>query len=288
MAVSSETSGRRRVVVTGLGAATGAGWGVAALRESTRAGRTAIGPFDRIDHSRQRTHVAGQVPPEPASAAAAPVGWARLSHADRFALYSALEAVAQAGLGPAPSGPQAGVCFGSTTGGLYETELYFERLVRAPGSRPDRRLLASHTHAAPAETVARYFGIEGPVETVSSACASGGLAIEQTLRAVRSGEIDLALAGGSDSLTLTTYSGFNALRSVDQRPCRPFRVDRAGLSLGEGGAVLVVEELAHALARGQRPLAELLGAGSSCDAGHMTAPNAEGLGAALAIERALE
>jgi 3-oxoacyl-[acyl-carrier-protein] synthase II len=89
-------------------------------------------------------------------------------------------------------------------------------------------------------------------------------------------------------LTLTTYSGFNALRAVDEQPCRPFRADRAGMSLGEGGAVLVFEELAHATARGRRPLAEILGAGSSCDANHMTAPDADGLGAAAAIERALE
>jgi 3-oxoacyl-(acyl-carrier-protein) synthase len=285
---SSPTSLERRVVVTGLGAVTAAGWGVTPFRETTRAGRTSIGPFDCIDHTPQRTHVAGQVPPAPAALDAGRTRWNRLSHADRFALFAAYEAVGQAGFEAPLAGRSVGVFFGSTTGGLFETEKYFERLVREPGSRPHRTLLASHAHSAPAETVARHLGVEGPVETVSSACASGSLAIEQALRAVRSGEVDCALAGGSDTLTLTTYSGFNALRAVDERPCRPFRSDRAGLSLGEGGAVLVLEGLDHALARGALPLAEILGAGSSCDASHMTAPQAEGLGASIAIERALE
>jgi len=142
--------------------------------------------------------------------------------------------------------------------------------------------------SAPAETVARYLGVRGPVETVSSACASGGLAIEQAFRALRSGEVDVAIAGGADCLCLTTYSGFNALRAVDEQACRPFRGDRAGMSLGEGGAALILETIDHARARGARVLAEVLGAGASCDAHHMTAPQSEGSGASIAIERALQ
>ena len=278
----------RRVVVTGLGAVSAAGWGVTPLRAALRSGCTAIGPFDRFNHAAQRTHIAGQVPPPPT-----PVGmgrsvrWHRLSNSDRFALFSACEAAAHAGLSLPLDGRLAGVFFGSSTGGLIETERYFEQLVRRPGSRPPRTLLASHLLGAPAETVARHLGVQGPVETISSACASGGLAIEQALRAVRASEVDVALAGGADCLCLTTYSGFNSLRAVAEGPCRPFRADRAGMSLGEGGAVLVLEALEHARARGARPLAEVLGAGSTCDANHMTAPHAEGHWAALAVERAL-
>jgi 3-oxoacyl-[acyl-carrier-protein] synthase II len=278
---------RRRVVVTGLGAATAAGWGVAALREATRSGRTAIGPFDRFDHQRQRTHVAAQVPAGPPARPAPRIHWSRLSNSDRFALFSTLEALEQAGFTAPLDTDAAGIFFGSSTGGLLEAERYFEELVRHPGTQPPRALLASHPLSAPAETVARHLGIRGPVETVSSACASGGLAVEQALRAVRSGEVDLAIAGGADCLCLTTYSGFNALRAVDERPCRPFRADRAGLSLGEGGAAMVLEDLESARLRGARPLAEILGAASSCDANHMTAPHSEGAGAALAMEGAL-
>lgn len=216
------------------------------------------------------------------------MGWNRLSNSDRFALFSACEAATHAGLSEPLDGCRAGVFFGSSTGGLIETERYFEELVRHPGSRPSRNLLASNLLCAPAETVARHLGVQGPVETVSSACASGGLAIEQALRAVRASDVDVALAGGADCLSLTTYSGFNSLRAVDERPCRPFRADRAGLSLGEGGAVLVLEALDHARARGARPLAEVLGAASTCDANHMTAPQAEGHWAAAAIARAID
>ena len=279
---------RRRVVVTGLGAVTAAGWGVAPFLRAARSGQTTIGPFDRFDHARQRTHIAGQVPPMPLAAMKQRVPWRQLSNSDRFALCSAFEAAEQAGLTVPIGVRHAGVFFGSSTGGLFEGEQYFQELVCRPEHRPPQTRLASHVLSAPAETVARHLGVQGPVETVSSSCASGGMAIEQALRAVRDGEVDVALAGGADCLSLTTYSGFNALRAVDERPCRPFRADRAGLSLGEGGAVLVIEALEHARARGAEPLAELLGAGSSCDAGHMTAPHADGLGASLAIGRALE
>lgn len=278
---------RRRVVVTGLGAVSAAGWGLTPFQEALRSGVTVIGPFDRFDHMADRTHVAGQVPTEPRPPDTVRARWNRLSNAERFGLFSAVEAADLAGLA-IPLGSRTGVFFGSSTGGMFETERYYEELVRSPRSRPRRTLLASHSLNGPAETVARHFEIEGPVETVSSACASGGLAIEQALRALRAGEVDLALAGGADCLCRTTYSGFNSLRAVDERPCRPFRADRAGMSLGEGGATLVLETLEHARARGGRVLAELLGAGSSCDANHMTAPQAEGVWAALAMERALE
>jgi 3-oxoacyl-(acyl-carrier-protein) synthase len=279
---------KRRVVVTGVGAVSAAGWGVPALRTAVRSGRTSIGPFDRFDHAAQRTHIAGQVPAAAARRELGPnVRWHRLPASDSFALHSALEAAGNAGLSLPLEDERAGVFFGSSTGGLLETERYFEGLVRRPGSRPPRRLLASHLIGTPAETVAHHLGVCGPVETISSACASGGLAIEQALRAIRALEVDIAIAGGADCLSLTTYSGFNALRAVDENPCRPFRVGRAGISLGEGGAVLVLEALEHAVARGAQPLAEVLGAASTCDAHHMTAPLAEGEHAALAIERAI-
>lgn len=279
----------RRVVVTGLGAVTAAGWGVGRFQEAVRSGRTAIAPFDRFDHSAQRTHLAGQVPPEPSDGRTARARPERLSNADRFALFAACEAAGQAGLAlPFEQDSRAGVFFASSTGGMFETEQFFGDLLLQKERHPPRRLLTSHSLSAPAETVAQHLGIHGPVETISSACASGGLAIEQALRALRSAEVDLAIAGGADCLCRTTYSGFNSLRAVDERACRPFRADRAGMSLGEGGAALVLETAESASARGATVLAELLGVGSSCDANHMTAPHPEGLWAALAIERALE
>jgi 3-oxoacyl-[acyl-carrier-protein] synthase II len=284
--MASEARDRRRAVVTGLGAVSACGWGVAALRAGLRSGRTAIGPFQRFDHRRHRTHVAAEAPPGPPPWFVRGPRWERLSLADRFAVFAAREALGQSGLA-APLGERAaGVFFASSTGGLLESERYFARLL-PPGPRPPLRWMASQEINGPGDAVARDLAVTGPVQTLSSACASGALALEAALAAIRSGEVDLAVAGGSDSLCEITYAGFNSLRAVDEAPCRPFREDRAGLSIGEGAGVLVLESLDHARARGAVSLAELAGAGGSCDASHMTAPHPQGAGAALAVTRAL-
>ena len=284
--MAGEGSDRRRAVITGLGAVSAWGWGVDALRAGLRSGRTAIGPFQRFDHSRHRTHVAGEVPAGPPPGFARGPRWGRLSLADRFAVFAAREALAQAGL-EGPLGERAaGVFFGSSTGGMLESERYLADLLQ-PGTRPRLALMSSQQINGPGDAVARELGITGPVQTLSSACASGALAMEAALAAIRSGEVDLAITGGSDSLCEITYSGFNALRAVDEQPCRPFREGRSGMSIGEGAGVVVLESLEHARARGATPLAELRGSGASCDASHMTAPHPEGAGAALAISRAL-
>jgi 3-oxoacyl-[acyl-carrier-protein] synthase II len=148
--------------------------------------------------------------------------------------------------------------------------------------------MASQQLNGPGDAVARHLGISGPVETVSSACASGSLAIASALDAIRSGEVDVAITGGADSLCLLTYSGFNALRLVDPRPCVPFRTDRQGLSIGEGAGTMILESPDHARKRGVQPLARLLGAAGTCDAHHMTAPHPKGEGSARAIQLALQ
>jgi len=289
--VTNETAAGRacRVAVSGVGAVSGFGWGVVPLWEGLRAGRSAIRPFQRFDSALHRTHLAAEVAAEPpAGLARACREWRRLSQADRFALCAALEAVAGAGLAApfADADPTVGVWFGSSTGGMFESEEFFRAFVT------DRRrarvgALAAQQVNGPGDAIARHLGVTGPVATVSSACASGALALGAALAAVRSGEVDVALAGGADSLCQLTYAGFNALRSVDEGACRPFRADRAGMSFGEGAAVLVLEPLARVLARGAEPLAVLAGAGASCDAHHMTAPDPSGSGAAAAVAAAL-
>ena len=277
----------RRVAVSGIGAVCGLGWGVGALWEGLRAGRPGFAPIRRFDPSQHRTRLAAEAAEPPAGLARAVPGWRRLSVADRFAVSAALEAMARAGL-EVPFGEEegAGVFFGSSTGGMFESEEFFSDFLR------DRRrgrlsALVSQQVNGPGDAVARLLGATGPVETLSSACASGALALGAALEAVRSGEVDVAIAGGSDSLCQLTYAGFNALRSVDEGPCRPFRAGRAGMSFGEGAAVLVLEPLERVLARGAEPLAVLAGAGSSCDAYHMTAPDPAGTGAAAALQAAL-
>lgn len=271
----------------------GLGWGVVPLWEGLRAGRSAIGPFRRFDHRLHRTHVAAEAGDAPEELARSIPGWDRLSVADRFAVAAGIEAMRQAGL-PVPfdgwsedqDDPEAGVFWGSSTGGMWEAEGFFRDFV-TDRRRSRLRDLASHQVNAPGDALARHLGVTGPVQTFSSACASGALALGAALEAVRSGEVDLALAGGSDSLCQLTYAGFNALRSVDEAGCRPFRAGRAGMSLGEGAAVLVLEPMERVLARGAAPLAVFAGAGASCDAHHMTAPDPSGAGAAVALAAAL-
>lgn len=279
----------RRVVVTGVGAVSGLGWGVGPLWEGLRAGRTGIGPFRRFDHSLHRTHVAAEAGDPPPDLSRRFPGWRRLSLADRFALFAAAEALEQSGLEPPfdEGDVTAGVWFGSSTGGMLEGEIFFASFFPRRGRRARLSALISHPVNGPGDAIARHLRATGPVQTLSSACASGALALGAALDAVRSGEVDVVVAGGSDSLCQLTYAGFNALRSVDEVPCRPFRAARAGMSFGEGAAALVLEPLERALARGAVPLAELMGAGASCDAHHMTAPEPGGSGAAAALEAAL-
>lgn len=274
---------REPVAVTGLGAVSGYGWGVPALWQGVNSGLTAIGDFRRFDHAAYRTHVAAQVPDGPALDAA--LG-RRLTLADRFALVAAGEALAAAGLGE-PLGPAVGLFFGSSTGGMFEAEEYFDGLASRRGGARIDRLVAQPT-SGPGDAVARASGISGPVVTLASACASANLALGTALDALRSGEVDVAIAGGSDSLCRLTFAGFNALRAVDERPCRPFRVERLGMSIGEGAAVLVLETRDGAARRGARPLGWLAGTGASCDAHHMTAPDPAGDGITRAVVAALD
>lgn len=274
-------------MVTGLGAVSASGWGVPSLERALQAGVTEIRPLRRFDAAGQRTRVGGEVPPPTGEVLARLPDWRRLTWADRFAVAAALEAAGQARLPGDLGGMQAGVFFASSTGGMPECERWFAEMLRDSASaRPGA--LGSQQVNGPGDAVARRLGVRGPVETVSSACASGALAVQSALGALRRGEVELALAGGADALCLTTYAGFNALRSVDATPCRPFRRSRAGLSLGEGAGVLVLETAQSAIRRGVKPLAEVAGAGASCDAHHMTAPLPDGAAAARAARTALE
>lgn len=252
-----------------------------------RSNRTGIGPTRHFETRGHRTEIAGEAPAPDAEISAGLDRWSHYSRADRFAVVAAREACRQAGVAP-ELGVEAGVFLGGSTAGMAEGEEYFRDLVDGDSEAPPLRLLASHQLNGPGDEVARLLGAAGPVRSFTSACASGGLAIGAALDALRRGEIEVAIAGGSDALCQLTYAGFNSLRAVDSQPCRPFRRERAGLSLGEGAGMLVLESWDRARRRGVEPLAELLGAGASCDAYHMTAPNPQGSGAALAIERALD
>jgi 3-oxoacyl-[acyl-carrier-protein] synthase II len=270
--------GRGAAVITGLGAVCSYGWGVAALRAGLLDDGTALRRLSVFDAGRHRTALAGEVPPAPGVE-----GWS-LSRCDRFAIAAAREAVRQAGLLPGQLAG-AGVFCGSSNGGLLEGESFYRDL--CSGTRLSLRRIASHQNNGPGDAVARDLAVGGPVVTCSSACTSSNMALWAALESLRAGEVEVAVAGGADALCEVTYAGFNALRAVDPAPARPFRADRAGLSLGEGAGFLVLESPAHARARGARVIAELAGAGATCDAHHMSAPKEDGRGPADAMRAAL-
>lgn len=289
MSDQAESRDRGRIVVTGIGAVSPFGPGVDVLWEGLARGEERIRPVELFSTEGHRTRLAAEVRELPDGLPAGlvlPRG-SRPSRTDRFALHAAHEAWRMAGL-PLPAPAEAGLFLGSSTGGLYEGEEAYWRLRRTGPERARAKPFAPQPNGTPADAVALAFGLTGPVEALATACAASTMALEAALDSLRAGEVRFALAGGSDGLCQTTFGGFNSLRAVDEAPARPFREDREGLSLGEGAGFLVLETEAEAAARGATILAVLAGAGSTCDAFHMTAPGPEGAGAARAMRLALE
>ena len=278
---------RRSVAVTGLGAVTALGGDLAALLAGIGEGRCGIGPLTRFAH-RGRCAIAAQVPEsvELTARLLPPATARRLSRGDRFALAVAREACRGAGLEHSERATTA-LYVGATTGGMAETEEAFRR--RRAGE--DRRWRLSRLLGTPLSTsaavVSQALGIFGPRATFSTACSSSALAVAQAAEAIRRGGAPVALVIGTDALCRLTYAGFDALQALDPVPCRPFDRDRRGLSLGEGAAALVLEDLEHARARGARPRALVLGHATTADAHHVTAPHPEGRGALAALRAAL-
>ncbi|HJZ84210.1 MAG TPA: beta-ketoacyl synthase N-terminal-like domain-containing protein [Polyangia bacterium] len=232
-------------LVTGLGAHSAFGRGVDALWQGALSGQTAI--------------------------RAGRYGWAASVAGGVDVLSAAREAIEDAQLQAADVRAAALVC-GTTTGGMARW--------LAGETGPE---LAYH---GPAAALARALGLGGPLLVPSVACASGTAAVGMALDLVRSERAQVVLCGGTDVLTEFVAHGFAALQALDPNgPARPFDRSRAGLSLGEGAAFLVLEGAAHAARR--RPRARLVGAGLAGDAVHMTAPDREGRGAARAIRAAL-
>lgn len=278
----------KRVVVTGIGAITAAGPGVAALRAALHGERTCIGEVTLFDTGGLKTHIAGEVRELPATRLLPRVARARASRSDRFALLATEEALADARIDvPLVDTARIGVAIGSSTGGMLETESYYRARLAGEPPRAWRKRLAAATVAAPTDLVAAVLGTRGPRLAPSTACSSGAIALALAASWIRVGRVDVAIAGGADALARMTYTGFHALQALSSEPCRPFDRERRGLSLGEGAGIVILESETHARARGAPVLAELAGAGLSCDASHPTAPHGEARGAVLALEAAL-
>jgi nodulation protein E len=213
-----------------------------------------------------------------------------LSFMDRFAQFSVIaarEAVASAGIEwDAELREGAAIITGSCMGGRFTDEIGYWELFHHGRHRVHPLTIPLGMSNAGASHISMEFGLQGPAYTISSACSSSAHAIGNALWMVRSGAAPLALAGGSESpLFLGGLKAWEAMRVVSPDTCRPFSANRSGMILGEGAAMLVLEPLDRALARGAKPLAEIVGFGMSADACHVTQPSAEG--AAKAIRAAL-
>lgn len=281
----SDAASGARVLVIGVGVVTSIGSGRAAFTRALREGAAGVGPVTLFDVADQKTGIAcevpGFVPADVLPASRRAIG----SRSDALAIAAADQAAREAHLSPALL-HRAGVFIGTTTAGMLENEAHLAELVVDPTATQPLVSLLSHPLSAPADRVAEALGAGGPRRTVCSACSSSAHAIAMAADAIRRGECDVALAGGTDALCRLTYSGFNALGALDADPCRPFDRARKGLNLGEAGAFIVLAR-EGALPPGATVIAELAGVGSLSEAHHITNPLATGEGARRVMELAL-
>src|SRR4030095_9863879 len=286
---------RRRVVITGMGVIAPNGRDLETFWESVRAGRSAVGPLTRFDPSDSPSILAAEVQDwNPAAYMDAKIA-RRTERSLQFALASALMAVRDAKLDLGKVDPdRVGLVEGTSLSNLeiaYRAKATLdERGIRAFGPTT---MLLGYVGSGSAE-IAQIIGLRGHSLTCSSSSSSGNDALGYALHMIRHEEVDVMLAGAAEApLVDTVYFGFaksHAMSRWGGRPSeamKPFDEKGDGFVMGEGAAFLVLEELSHALGRGARIYAEVLGQGRSCEAYHPFAPQADGWGVARAIEKAL-
>jgi len=271
----------RSPVITGLGIVAATGCGVGATWNAIRAGAIGLKPLTLFASPRYGQVLAGEAQSD-LTALGAP---AHGSRSDQLGWLAAREAIGSAGIDSKTCAERAGVVLGCSVGGSFDSERFLTTLIKRGKMRA--RPTRFHECVSVVDLIAGEFGLFGPSLAVSTACSSGALAIATAAEMIQSGEADVMLAGGADSLSRMTWGGFHSLLLVDAAGCRPFDAGRAGTSLGEGAGVLVLEAEELARRRGATILARLSGWGASCDAHHATAPHPEGAGAVAAMQAAL-
>ena len=276
---------RPAVAVTGLGVICSIGRDLDEFAAGLFAGRCGIGPVSVFDVSGFPARQAAQVRDLPVLDEPGSKDWRRISRCDRLGLLAAEMALADAGL---KGGGRIGVVLGGGAGGLLSWELFRQRLDAGTRRGPAPAPLLSCTCSSLADLVAARFDLTGFRATVATACSSSATAIGLARDLVLGRDHQVVITGGSEALSMVTFAGFNALKVMDPEPCRPFDKNRRGLCLGEAAAVLVLEDYQHALARGARIRAQVLGYATTADAYHMTTPDPEALGMSRAMVLALE
>jgi nodulation protein E len=270
----------RRVVVTGLGIVSPLGLNLADNWKSLSEGRPGIGPLDSIDVSRVAIKIQNGAQVRGFSAEKH-FEAGREAYLDRFAQFSvvtAREALRDSGLEFTSAMRETGaVVCGSAVGGQQAIETGFEDLYVSGRGRVHPLTIPKTMANAGASGISMDLGLTGPTYTVSTACSSANHAIGQAFRLIRDGEADVAVTGGSEApFTLGMLKAWEAMRVIAPDTCRPFSKDRKGMILGEGGAMMILEPLEAAKARGARIYCEICGLGMSSDAHHLTQPLVEG------------
>ena len=274
----------RRVVITGIGVVSALGKNAREFWEALVKGESGIGPIRQLDVSslkfKNGAEARNWAPEEHFEAK-------QLDFVDRFAqfaLVAAREAVRDSGIEWTQKlRERTGIVTGSCVGGKSTEDTGYQELYLNKRQRISPLTIMRSMGNAGASHISIEMGITGPAFTLSTACSSANHAIGQAFRMVRSGDVEMALAGGSEApFSLGNLKAWEAMRVVAPDTCRPFSVDRLGMMLGEGGAILVLEPREAAIARGARIYGELVGFGMSSDAHHLTQASVEGPARAMA------
>jgi 3-oxoacyl-[acyl-carrier-protein] synthase II len=286
----------RRVVITGLGAISPLGLSARESWDNALAGISGAGPITRFDATPFTCHIAAEVKGFDPTGIIEKKDLKKLDLFSQYAIVASDEAWKHAGLNNSPPDPiRTGCILGVGIGGLYQIEKYHELLLNEGPRRISPFFIPSMISNLGPGNVAIHLGVRGVNYTVTSACTSATHAIGESYRMIRDGLQDVIVTGGSEAAVCKLgVGGFCALKALSLRnddptkASRPFDKDRDGFLLGEGAAILILEDLDRALARGVTPIAEIIGYGFSCDAYHITAPSPDGIGAQNCMKMAIE
>lgn len=284
LAKSNAINGKNvRVAVVAAGVISPLGLGLDETLEALRAARDSITPVTRFSVDQCQCKTAGQIPDERLLDEQTNGHRARRWHRAARMMVRALGGL----LAQAPEFKPELAVVGTTSGGMSFGEDYYRSLHR---QRPRRRApgwIANYPAQKPVIDALDTFDISAPCQVIANACASGTNAIGHAFECIRSGRYERVLTGGYDAISELVFVGFDSLQASTPEKCRPFDRLRSGMTLGEGAAVLALENLESAQARGANILAEIIGYGISTDNFHMTQPNPTGAGPRKAMEGAL-
>lgn len=286
---------RRRVVVTGMGIICPVGSTVESAWENAVAGKSGIGYIERWDASELEVKIAGEIKDFDAKAAFGHREARRMDRVTQFAMKAAQDAMTDSGLDMAAEDPyEVGCLIGSGVGGI-EVLLDQARVGWEKGPRAISPILVPMMLVdSPSGRVAIEFGLRGPNMAIATACATGNNAIGEATEMIRRGAADVMIAGGTEAaivpLAVSSFANMGALSKLTEpeTASRPFDLTRDGFVIAEGAAILIIEELGHAIKRNAKIYGEILGYGTTDDAYHVTAPSDTGEPASVAMRKALK